>query len=328
MKLIAFETANSYVKVFAGGDKVVVYPNTLRPAPREFLYNKDTKVYTIDGQSYLIGHTRDYISSAGKGEDRYLKPAFYHESLIALSHFVENGDVIHASTGLPSIHYTKKNIETLKKLFIKRHTLKVNDKEVSFEIKALDVILQPLGSFFYSTVDEHGNKRSLYDKLMKGDVLVIDIGFGSTDLAEVSNSALIDYQEGGSAMLDAYLDLIARMKQKYSGTPLETADIKPLRLESETRNSDIFLYSNNPYPIGQLKEDVFNLHAQKIIYHVTTLKDLSKYDYVIFTGGGIELLKPYLHRYVDKTNAVVISEAQVANVKGFYVYSLSSKVGV
>jgi hypothetical protein len=321
MKILSFETANSYVKVWNGEGDVIVYPNTLRQAPREFITGDNQDVYTVNDESYIVGKTRNYISSSGKGVDRYTKPAFYVESLIALSHYVKDGDKIIAATGLPSIHYTKNTVETLKRIFEKRHTITIGTKQISFEITELDVYLQPLGSYFYSLLDSKGGQSNLFNRLVESEVLVVDIGFGSTDLAELSDHQLVDYQESGSAMLDAYLDIIASIKRKYSGTKLETADLKPLHIEGEIKDSNTFSFSNDDYAIGDVKEEVFDRHAKKIIYNITNVKNFDNYDTVIFAGGGVSALEAYLSKYVKSSNALVIRESQVSNVKGFLIYS-------
>ncbi|VXB96319.1 conserved hypothetical protein [Exiguobacterium sp. 8H] len=320
MKTISFETANSYIKVFdAEKDQVLIYPNTVREAPIENFTNP-IPTYEVEGVAYQAGIRRGFSTSSSKGPDRYQTHAFYVETMIALAQVVEDGDTIIAATGLPANHYTKTIINDLKKRFETTHYVKIDGKEKFFTIETLDVFLQPLGSFFYSIIGDDGMKRSNYDELMNADVLVIDIGFGSTDLAEISLGQLRDYQETGVAMSDAYRDLFQAIKQRYSGRNIETATIHPLQLEIETREKTSFQYGGESYPIAELRERVFQRTATDIIERVSNEKDFSKYDKAIFTGGGVDALKDHLSN-IKAPNALPILNAQEANVRGFSNFS-------
>lgn len=321
MKIVSFETANSYIKLFDQGKEVITYPNTWIYAPFEAIGKQSIRTFKVNEEAYQVGVSRDFQSSSGKGADRYDKESFYTETIIALAHVVEDGEKIIASTGLPANHYTKAIIENLKDKFEKSHVVEVDGKVKKFTIKELDVSLQPLGSFFYSIFDEEGQERTSFDELMAGDLVVVDIGFGSTDIAEIRQGQLVDYQEVNTAMIDAYMNLIARIKDRYADTNLGTASLHPLRLEIETRDKDSFSFGNEVYPIAELREKAFNQTAKRIMDSVTNLKQLTKYDRVIFTGGGVEALRTHLNKHLKIPNASVLHNSQEANVRGFNVFS-------
>lgn len=326
MKIVSFETANSYIKLFDQGKKVITYPNTWIYAPLEVIGNQSIRTFKVNEEAFQVGVSRDFQSSSGKGADRYEKESFYTESIIALAHVVEDGEKIIASTGLPANHYTKSIVESLKDKFEKSHIVEVDGKVKKFTIKELDVFLQPLGSFFYSVVDDAGSPRSTYDELMGGDVLVVDIGFGSTDVAEIRQGQLVDYQEVNTAMIDAYMGLITRMRSRFTDTRLETASLHPLRVEIETRDKDSFSYGGEVYPISELREKAFDQTAKRIMDAVTNIKQLHKYDKVIFTGGGVDALRTHLNKHLKVPNAVPLLNSQEANVRGFNVFSQYSRL--
>lgn len=326
MKIVSFETANSYIKLFDQGKKVITYPNTWTYAPLEVIGRQSIRTYKLGEDSFQVGVSRNFQSSSGKGADRYEKESFYAESIIALAHVVEDGEKIIASTGLPANHYTQSIIESLKDKFEKTHIVEVDGKIKKFTIKELDVFLQPLGSFFYSLVDDNGEPRSTYDELMGGQILIVDIGFGSTDIAEIRQGQLFDYHEVDTAMVDAYQGLISRMRAKYADSPVETATLHPLRVEIETRDKDSFQFGGESYPIAELREKAFDQTAKRIMDAVTNLKQLRNFDKIIFTGGGVDALRTHLNKHLKVANAVPLKNSQEANVRGFNVFSQFSRM--
>lgn len=321
MKIVGFETANSYIKVYdQDAENVVIYPNTTRqtqPAIDESVSLSADPVYTISGSHYLVGVNKDFATSSSKSAARYKSPGFYAETLIALVQSVENGEEITASTGLPSNHFTKEIIEDLRKTFVKKHTLEINGKPFSFTIARLDVHLQPLGSFFSSLYKADGRPTTRHDELLNGKSLIIDIGFGSTDLADVLDGRLVKQEEAGYAMIDAYADFYSRVKNAYPGTRLATSSISPLQFEIQTRGKDTFTYSNDDYSVAEHRSAAFAAAARSIMSNVAAVRNLEEYDLVILTGGGVAALSGHLGSEVKEKNVHALKNPQEANVRGF-----------
>jgi plasmid segregation protein ParM len=328
MKNIVWETANSSIKVHAGGDNTLVYHNTLTEVPQEKLKNRINKdasndsIYTIEGKNYYVGKLKNYITNTNKDDQRYRLPSFYKSSIIALSQFVEDKDVIYSVTGLPARHYNDKTIKELKELFENKvHTVIVNGKEKSFEIKQLDVLLQPVGTYYYSMVGEDGKTTELYSHLINGKTLIIDIGFGSTDFAEIIEGELKNPKESGLAMNDVYQALIEKMKLKFSNDDIASANLKPLEVMDQLREKHIVNYSRQDYDIKDIKEDTYKDYAERIISGVTRSLAFKDYDTVIFTGGGSTELQEYLGLFINNNNTFIAPESRTANVKGFYLHN-------
>lgn len=321
MKIVGFETANSYIKVYdQDAENVLIYPNTTRqtrPAIDESVNFSTAPVYTIGGIHYLVGVNKDFATSSSKSAARYKSPGFYAETLIALSQSVEDGEEITASTGLPSNHFTREVIADLRELLVKRHTLEVNGKAFSFTIARLDVHLQPLGSFFASVYKVNGQPTSRHDELLAGKSLIIDIGFGSTDLADVVEGALDKQEEAGYAMIDAYADFYSRVKDAYPGTRLATSSISPLQFEIQTRGKDTISYGNDDYSVAEHRSAAFAAAARSIMSNVSAVRNLEEYDLVILTGGGVAALSGHLGSEVKEKNVHALKNPQEANVRGF-----------
>src|SRR6056297_30669 len=214
-KIIAFEVANSYVKTY-DGKKTEAYLNTLKRAPKLIL-NKDSvgDIYEVLGEKFLIAKSSKYESTNSRSEERYNNINFKREALISIARLVKNGDVITAVTGLPAIHYNDSNIERLENLLEGDHEVTINDKKIEFKIQKLHVVLQPLGTWFLQLINNKGVHAGNIDELLEGEALILDIGFESTDIAEISEGNLMEFFEGGTAMSAIYEDVISELKLKY-----------------------------------------------------------------------------------------------------------------
>src|SRR5690606_37347940 len=86
------------------------------------------------------------------------------------------------------------------------HTVYVNGTPRTFEIVDVKVLLQPLGTLTHLLIDEHGDIRKEGLGLTRADKrsVIVDIGWGTTDVALMQGSNLVDYFGVDTAMQDAY----------------------------------------------------------------------------------------------------------------------------
>ncbi|MEW4131966.1 ParM/StbA family protein [Bacillus thuringiensis] len=336
VKYIGFESANSFVKVFCNG-KSVTYANTASKAPKETFNKVDKKdrnstdvVYEIGEERLNVGKTKNYVSSGGGSIERYNGTPYLLESLIAIAQFAKNGDNLAVCTGIPSDHYRDKDkaTEYITNALKKEHTVIVDGEERTFNIIRVHVTLQPLATFFYTVIDEFGESNAeMIARYEDTETLVIDIGWGTTDLAHLLGSSLMsDPIKIDTAMKAAYEEILERLREKApKGDPIKTGSVKLLDMEKQLRKSDIFKFSNNEYPVGDLKKVVFKKVAENILAEINNYRNLTQFTTVIFTGGGTTaLLNIFTEKLADKDgkfpeNVFLMADAQDANAKGYYV---------
>lgn len=315
--VVGHDAANSYVKSVSE-DKSIVYPNTLRERPEQeeaFLNGTRQPRFTYKGVTYTIGEARFSVSSSARDSDRYLSDVWRTESIISVAQHVKNRNRVKVVTGVPSNHYGNSVAKDIENALVGSHTVVVDGKKRTFEIAQTTVVLQPMGTLFYLIVHDDGTLRKETAHLLDNLKIIIDIGFGSTDIAIVDGSELIEYFGVDASMLDAY----ERILQKSN----LANELTPLQAEQQLRQGTSLSYGGQHFDVTDLKKESFKLVAQSIISKVKNRKSLESFDASIFTGGGVQALHSDLKRYlVDVPNAVPVSNSQEANAYGYYLYGL------
>jgi len=349
-KFLGFESANSFVKVFYDGD-YKVYPNTHIIAPKESfnvgIEEKQTKqkerigdrgidekiIYEVDGKRVQVGlTTNNYISSTTDSIKRYATSEYYLESVIAMSHFVTDGDEIEVCTDIPSHHYDDKEkaTEYITNALKKKHTIKRDGEDISFTVTDIGVILQPLASFFFTLVSQWGKPfREMMQRVENSETLVIDIGWGSTDVAVLLGSGLVDQWTVNTSMKNAYERLAEKLKEtaKEEGRKLASAkNIRLLDLEKQVREKNSFTYANEEYCVKGVFPNILEGINNDILREVNNIRSIDSMKTTIFTGGGTKALEVNIVKQLSdekgrlEENIFIITDSQVANATGCYVF--------
>lgn len=334
-RIVGFESANSFVKIYTKGKKPVIYPNTLSDVAKEqFGELTGTKtIYEVEGKRYNVGKTLQFHSSSMASKRRYGTENYKIESLIAISQVVENGDNVIACTGLPANHYSAKEAITkmIEGQLLGPREVTINGIKKSFVISKVIVTLQPLATFFFSLLDVDGTSDDDMTERVSGTKsLIIDIGWGSTDVADCISGDLVDFFSLQTTMKDMYVLLLEKIKDKFKGEDISTATIDLLELEKQFRKSTTIKYGNSSYDCADVYDLVVKEITSKIILEVYTKRELEEYTTVIFTGGGTEALRSQItkefwdvEREDVKSNIFLMNadNSQIANAKGYYVYA-------
>ncbi|PEM65281.1 hypothetical protein CN613_25385 [Bacillus pseudomycoides] len=335
-KVIAWESANSFVKVCSEG-KTKTYANTMTKAPvKKFtggMFEVETKdtdvVYEFGIDRFNVGKTNGYDSSTSSNEQRYKTMQFYRESIIAISQFAKNGDTIHAVTALPSIHNKEDIINELSNRFVGEHAITIKKgkktEKRKFRISKLTVILQPEGTFYFFIADENGNVREQFlNRVQTSKTLVFDIGWGTSDTAEFEGLDMMDYDEiKGVSMKHIFEEI-----KKYIINEYElTANVDLLDIESQLRETGgkSVSIANVTYDVKDVVDGIYKKYAEKFVTNLTAMYDLNEYGTILLTGGGFQLLDKYIKPHLSKNgdwfeNVYPLTNGQVSNVKGYYIY--------
>jgi plasmid segregation protein ParM len=330
MKIVGFEAANSFVKIKSdkGED---AYLNTLRERHDlgedlyEGAFGRATALnwFKYNGIIYTTGDTYEARSSSARDSDRYGTEEYKVESLIAIAQHVENGDEVKIVTGLPAKDYKKQSChDDLVRNLIGTHTVYVGKEPRTFEIVEVRSILQPLGTLTFLMLNEDGSPKEQGVKLAKQRKVVVDIGFGTTDVAILEGTTLIDSFGVDVAMLDAYERMLKKLDLHN--------DLTPFQMEKAVRAAKsgkvTFEYGGREYDATDAAAESLRITAGNIISRVKNRIALDKYDATIFTGGGVLALYDHLkHQLEGVPNAVPVREPQMANARGNYIYGKYKK---
>lgn len=316
MKVIGIEAANSFVKSKSAKGEIV-YLNTVREHSNKeetlLQVAKSSDMFKYDGRSYTVGSVNDYLSSSARDEDKYRSSQYKLENLLGIAHHVENGDELLVVTGVPSAHYSDDIAKQVREQLLGTHTVYVNKEPRTFEIKKVNVMLQPIGTIMSVLLKEDGEYRNgALDMISTGRTsVVVDIGWGTTDVAIMDGADLTDYFGLGTSMLDAYEGILDAFDLRSKMTPFKA--------EAQLRAGDNLSYGGIDYNAADKQVEIFERTAQTIVSKLKNRLQLETYDNVIFTGGGVTALLDHLtEAALDIPNAIKIKDPQLANTRGYY----------
>lgn len=320
---IGLDVANSSVKIKTplASD---VYLNTVRelkPYEMDGIDNGYQIIYEYEGKMYLVGEPYG-DSSSGRGHDRYRDPQFQLETILALAKHTREGQIFKLTIGLPAEDHKRKQCHDDLRSFLegKTYTVKIQGKEKTFTIEKLHILLQPLGSLMYRIYDENGRTRPKLDVEKSMKILVIDVGYGTTDVVEVINMKPMKYHGIDIGMMTAINDLrdfIIRDYPEITGLPLG------LELDALIRDNNAISVGGGSYNIVEQKFEAFQKTTVQLMHKIKSFGYvLADYDKVLFTGGSVTALAENLAPYTKGMNASRLAEGQKANAVGFYTYGV------
>ena len=360
LRYVGVECANSFTKSYTEDREPLVYPNTTTEikdtyyTSSQFNTTEETDttpfnvkrddtdtnafdlntIYTYKGVNYRIGHTKSAESSGSNDAERYFQPAYERELITALANSCDNEDAIIFTTGIPSAHYNyRDDIEhALNKLFVGEHSIKINGKTKTFTILKAHVILQPLGTFYYTFIRPDGTPYlEMVERYTSNRVLVADLGWGTSDIASIFDFALDS--ELPSRLHRAAKDynrlLLNEIKIVYKDKGLGNAEIDLLDLDTQLRENDNKLvYGNEVYDVSEIVNRVQPAFVSDLAKELK--KDYTPDDYntFIFTGGSSLLFKDRLiENFTNKfknrlnNNIVFVDGSQTANAYGYFLHA-------
>lgn len=330
--LIALDAANSFnkVKSYKGED---CYYNLLRDYTDQSLWgNSQPSVYQIGDHTPQVIGSPDFEqnSSFSRDKDRYSSPLFIRSCLIAVARHAENKDNVKLVIGLPSSHFNDPDVrKTLETNLVGTHTVTISKgdhKEVkTFDIVKVLPILQPLGTVFDVVMDED---YVIDPQFLGKDVITIDIGWGTTDVATVH----IDRK--GVITLRNVLYVPISMFNVYKLLWEKMQNSKPElngKIFNAFKMDEFFRDSNEDVVFEQAgvkvenagklyKEALAEISSRIISYIKGNGVSLEQADRVIFTGGGTSAMLSSIKPHVEGVNTIRSTDSQLSNVRGFYAY--------
>lgn len=326
LKAVGMEVANSFVKVKSYKGEGV-YLNTIKEhfedEEQAFFGSLSDgtrkKRFKYQGRLWSIGETRGGVSSSGRDSDRYATDSYKAQAMIALAQFVESGDELKVVTGLPANHYRKQNAEHLVEEALRgEHVVTVDGNPVKFNVRQVVPVLQPMGTLYYLMLNDDGTPRPDARRLRDAYKAIVDIGFGSTDVAILDGAELVEYFVVNVSMVNAYERILRTVKLQNELTPLEA--------EQQLREQDALSFGGRTYDVEEIKRNAFKTTASEIIAGVKNRVSLERMDATIFTGGGVKALYSGLRDQLENVpNAVPVKDPQPANARGFWLYGMYKK---
>jgi plasmid segregation protein ParM len=324
-RIVGIDVANSTIKSWTDGEKSQAYRNTVKTindAGLVYSFKTDYHMFVFNKEVYEVGDI-SVLGSGGRGKARYNSSNFKVEAIIGITNILEqaNGEKIRVVTGVPSsLSKNTAVVEEMKRNLIGTYDVKsvVWDKveTVAFEIVDVIVVPQPLGTIYNYVYNRETGE--LDQALLGQRVLVIDIGWGTTDLAVLEHAQVrgtFGFEVGTS-------DCIAGVQEEVN-TKMPEANIyalNPHELDLALLKSYNVETPFGVFDLAEIVEKHKRLQAENVYKSVMGIGfEYNKLNKIIITGGGALLYEKYLREFFNDPRLIIQEDAVLSNVHGFYL---------
>ena len=323
--LVGIDVANSTIKVWADGDQKAYYRNTVREikdAGLVYSFKTDYHMYVLDNQVYEVGDI-SVAGSGARGNSRYGSKSFRVEAAIGIAHVMKPGvkKRLRVVTGVPSaLAKNAKILEDVKKSLLGEYKIKSvlweKVEDIEFEIVDVIVVPQPLGTMYAYLYDPSTGK--LNDKLITQKALVVDIGWGTTDIAILEAGRVrstFGFELGTSDYISSIQEAVNAEMPEANIQALNPHELDVKLLEGPNVETPFGVFDLSKFAANAKQEQ-----AEKIYNEVMGLGlEFSKFYKIIFTGGGSLLYSDLLISQFNDPRLIIQDDAVMANVHGFYL---------
>ena len=324
-RVIGIDVANSTIKVWTDNGEHIEYRNTVREindAGLVYSFKTNYQMYVLDKEVYEVGDL-SAMGSGGRGKSRYNSNAFRTEALIGITSVLKPGtnDKIRVVTGLPSALSKNAAVaEEIKKSLIGKFSIKsvkwdqVDD--ITFEIVDVIVVPQPLGTLYNFVYDE--KTGNLDQKLLSQRALVVDIGWGTTDLAVLEESRV----RGTFGFEIGVSDYIANLQEEANDKMPEASiyALNPHQFDVALLESTTVETPFGKFDLAKLSEKHKEIQARRVYEAVMSLGlEFTKLYRIILSGGGALQYEKYLRQFFNDPRLIIQKDAVTANSKGFHL---------
>ena len=324
-RVIGIDVANSTIKIWTDNGENLAYRNTVKEindAGLVYSFKTDYQMFVLNNEVYEVGDLAA-MGSGGRGKSRYNSSAFRIEALIGITRMLKPGtkDKIRVVTGLPSsLSKNAAVAEEIKKSLLGEYSIKSvkwdSVEDIEFEIVDVVVVPQPLGTLYNFVFDE--KTQQLDQKILSQRALIVDIGWGTTDLAVLEESRV----RGTFGFEIGVSDFVANLQEEVNDKMPEANiyALNPHQFDIALLESPIVETPFGKFDLSQLAQKHKELQAKRVYEAVMGLGlEYNKFYRLIFTGGGALQYEKYLRTLFNDPRLIIQEDAVTANVEGFFL---------
>ena len=290
----------------------------------------DSLAITYNGNTYYIGHNAIVNTRNGKISLRQNKAEDEQnriKTMVALALLTKTEEIdatFDIVCGLPVLEYRNQK-DKLYNMYInggKPFEFAMhygNDIRLKrIHTRRVTVISQGEGCFYSYLLDSDGNIIPSRADKVSGTVMLCDVGFKTTDIVSMENGRYIE------TLSDQLNNGVSQMHQEVLRLIMERLDIK-----KELKDIDVIVRSNElfhnrrTYDMTKIIADAAQPYAENLVESLYTINngDLGNLQMILLTGGGAEILYPYVKEALDSiVNVVKLDNAEFSNSQGYYKY--------
>ncbi|MDR0975417.1 MAG: ParM/StbA family protein [Christensenellaceae bacterium] len=324
-KIVGIDVANSTIKAWTDNNESIEYRNTIKEINDSglvFSFKTDYQMFLYNNRVYEVGDI-EATGSGGRGRNRYNSQQFLIEAVIGITSILKTGQDhrLRVVTGVPSTLAKNKAVtDEVKANLLGKHTVKSVQwdkvEDVVFEIVDVIVVPQPLGTLYSFVYDDKSD--SLNQEILAERALVLDVGWGTTDIATLES-----FRVRGTFGFDMGVsDFIALLQEEVNNKMPEMSiySLNAHQLDVALLNSPNVKTPFGTFDLTAYAERYKSELAQKIYESVMSLGlEFNKFYHIVLTGGGCMLLEKELKKLFNDPRVILQDNAVMANVKGFYL---------
>jgi len=324
-RVIGIDVANSTIKIWSDNDLHNEYRNTVKEindAGLVYSFKTNYQMFVLNKEVYEVGDLTT-MGSGGRGKSRYSSNAFKTEALIGIAGILKPGtnDKIRVVTGLPSsLSKNSAVAEEIKKNLKGQFNIKSVkwDKvdDITFEVVDVIVVPQPLGTLYNFVYEPQTGE--LNQKLLSQRALIVDIGWGTTDLAVLEESRV----RGTFGFEIGVSDYVANLQEEVNDKMPEANiyALNPHQFDVALMQSTNVETPFGVFDLAALSEKHKEIQARRVYEAVMGLGlEFNKFYRIILTGGGSLQYEKYLRANFNDPRLIIQQDAVTANAKGFHL---------
>lgn len=193
----------------------------------------------------------------------------------------------------------------------------------NIKINQAIVISQGEGAFYDFILDGNGSIVNSRANLVSGTVMVVDMGYRTTDIVTMENGRYIEtlsdqLNKGVNAIHQEVLRLIMQ----------ELGVKKELREMDEIVRGGILFHNRKEINVNKIIDKVAVPFAEDIVenLHIISNDTLGSVNHVILTGGGAEIIYSFVGAQLQNTvDSSIMDNAEFCNASGYFKYGLLLK---
>ncbi|MCU5414781.1 ParM/StbA family protein [Bacillus wiedmannii] len=242
---------------------------------------------------------------------RYEDPTFKKQLFgFIAKDFKKNVTIPLLVTGLPVSHFGNQR-ESLQKVAMEETAVKVNGELITIKVKQCLVIPQPVGTQYYLV------KKEIIKK--EDRILIIDGGFGTFDVTDMSGNAVIDRLGTELGCEKAFMTIEQIVRDNIGETPdLSVSNMHYILENGYKYNGSLYdLYTHKD--VAEKVDAELQRHFDAALREVSQKFNLAVYDKIVWTGGMAALHKKRIEKKKEQfPTFAVLENGQEANLLGYY----------
>lgn len=190
-----------------------------------------------------------------------------------------------------------------------------NSSEAGLSLRVIDVIPQPMGTFFDVAYDPAADG---FKPEFEKHVAIIDIGSGTIDCMEVLEGTLswVSKGQANKGIHTAYDEIYAHLFEK-----LKLTELQKTALPEIVRAGEVTVRGKKVSLAKVIESAKTNLLTKARIEAAKYWGDMAQVDRIVFTGGGAEFLREQIAERFPAEQVTIPPVPAMANARGYLKFA-------